>query len=118
MKRIKRIFYPIYFVVVFIVLMISFNIYDSLELFKEWGWFRYFSDLPYMVRDLMVFLCVLMMVELVLENIHLSSKKSKISDLEQEVLNLKAKLYDKKENESPVAVTESNEDDDYIAEDQ
>lgn len=95
MRKFKRIFYPIYLVVIVLVLVISFNIYEALELFKVWGWFKYFSDLPYMGRDLMIFLCVLMLVEIVAENFQIADLKSKKTSLEQQVTELKAKLYDK-----------------------
>lgn len=101
MKKFKRIFYPIYLVVIVLVLIISFNIYEALELFKVWGWFKYFSDLPYMGRDLMIFLCVLMIVEIVAENYQIQGQKGKIRSLEDKVMELKAKLYDKSEGEDP-----------------
>ena len=122
MKKFKRIFYPIYLVVITFVLIISFNIYDSLELFKQWGWFRYFSDLPFMVRDLLVFMCLLMVVELVSENVHLISSKGKIANLEKEIMHLKARLYDQKEHEREEIEEEDDEEDsdedeneDYLA---
>ena len=99
MKKFKRIFYPIYLIVIVLVLIVSFNIYESLELFKIWGWFKYFSDLPYMGRDLMIFLCALMLVELVAENIHIARLKARADEKDQKVIDLKAKLYDKAEGE-------------------
>lgn len=108
MKKFKRIFYPIYLIVIILVLIVSFNIYESLELFKIWGWFKYFSDLPYMGRDLLVFLCVLMMVELVAENVHIARLKARADERDQKITDLKAKLYDKAEGESG-AVEEDEE---------
>ncbi|MFT4736611.1 MAG: hypothetical protein ACI8QD_000010 [Cyclobacteriaceae bacterium] len=99
MKKFKQTFYPIYLIVIVLVLVIAFNIYEALELFKTWGWFRYFSDLPYMGRDLMVFLCLLMGVELIAENFHLANLRAKNGELEQKVIDLKAKLYDKSQGE-------------------
>lgn len=117
MKKFKQIFYPIYILAVIFVLLVSFNIYDSLELFKKWGWFRYFSDLPYMVRDLMVFLSLLMVVELVLENIQMIRLKGKISEMEDEITRLKARLFDKSEEQKLQEEPEEDEekdDDDYL----
>ncbi len=99
MKKFKTFFYPIYVIVIIMVLMISFNIYDSLELFKRWGWFKYFSDLPFMIRNLMVFLTFLMAIEIVIENISLLQTRSRNRSLEREVVDLKAKLYDKAQGE-------------------
>jgi cell division protein FtsL len=95
MKKFKQIFYPIYLVVILLVLIMTFNIYDALELFKVWGWFKYFSDLPYMARNLLVFLCLLMVVELIAENIHLVRSRSRVKELENTIKDLKVKLYDK-----------------------
>ncbi|MDH5610535.1 MAG: hypothetical protein OEY56_13740, partial [Cyclobacteriaceae bacterium] len=77
----KYVFYPIYVIVIFLVLLISFNIYDALDLFKQWGWFEYFSDLPYLGRDLLIFLCGLMIVELVIENVHIIKVKDRMEKL-------------------------------------
>jgi hypothetical protein len=101
MKKFKSIFYPIYLVVVVLVLTISFNIFESLELFKKWGLFKYFSDLPYMARDLLIFLSALMVIELIAENVHLFSIKGKIAKYEEEITNLKARLYDQKGGSEP-----------------
>ena len=99
MKKFKRIFYPIYLVIIALVLIISFNIYEALELFKIWAWFKYFSDLPYMGRDLMIFLCLLMIIELVAENIHIARMKARANENDQNIIDLKAKLYDKSEGQ-------------------
>ena len=113
MKKFKTFFYPIYILVIIMVLMISFNIYDSLELFKRWGWFKYFSDLPFMIRNLMVFLTFLMAVELVIENISLIKTYSRNKSLEREVTDLKAKLFDKgQEEEEEDDEDEGGEDED------
>lgn len=125
MKKFKTFFYPIYLVVIVLVLLISFNIYEALELFKTWGWFKYFSDLPYMGRNLMVFLTILMAIELVAENIHLMKWRGRISGLQKEVTELKAKLYDKSQQEAQLPafeeptevdepeVEEDDDDDDF-----
>lgn len=117
MKKFKSIFYPLYLVVVILVLTISFNIFESLELFKKWGLFKYFSDLPYMARDLLIFLTALMVIELIAENIHLRSIKGKISKYEEEIRTLKAKLYDQDDQERHSGLTDS-ELEDSIEEDE
>lgn len=67
MKKFKLIFYPIYVLTIIAVLLLSADIYTSLDLMQQWGWYRYFSDLPLMGRNLLVFLCVLMLTELVIQ---------------------------------------------------
>ena len=112
MKRFKTFFYPIYIVVIVLVLLIALNIYDALELFKRWGWFKYFSDLPFMARDLLVFLAALMSIELIIENISIFGSRGKHRSLEQEIIELKAKLYDKSQEEQEEDAGEENDDDD------
>jgi uncharacterized protein YqgQ len=110
MKKFKQIFYPTYLIVVVLVLIIAFNIYDALELFKQWGWFKYFSDLPYMGRDLMVFLCVLMLAEIVAENYHIATLKARRKEQDQLITELKAKLYDKAEDAASKPIEEEKID--------
>ena len=111
MRLFKTIFYPLYILVIIFVLMMAFNIYDTLELFKRWGWFKYFSDLPFMARNMMVFLTLLMAVEIVTENIALLKNSGKTKKLEREVTELKAKLYDKANWEDEEDEEEDDEDD-------
>jgi hypothetical protein len=119
MRKFKLFFYPIYLIVVGLVLAMSLNIFHTLELFKQWGLFKYFSDLPYMARDLLVFMCTLMLIEIVIENFQLFSLRNRVSKLENDVLNLKAKLYDKsveqiqnEESGEELEVVDEEEDDD------
>ena len=69
MRKFKSVFYPIYILTIVLVVIMSFNIYESLELLREWGWFKYFSDLPFIGRNLLLFLCGLMAIELAVENV-------------------------------------------------
>lgn len=58
---------------------------------------------------------ILFVTEIIIENIHLATKRSKIKSLEREIVDLKAKLYDKASNEAAPSlpaedpVQESNE---------
>ena len=67
MKKFKLIFYPIYLLTIVAVLVLSADTYTSLDVMQQWGWYRYFSDLPLMGRNLLIFLCALMVVELVIQ---------------------------------------------------
>ncbi len=98
MKKFKRIFYIICFlfflVVIFIVLFQKAILFDT-------------ESALYMGRiGLAIFLIKfggvglgLFVATIVIENLHISSLKSTISILEQEKIELKAKLYDKRESE-------------------
>lgn len=113
MRKFKSIFYPIYVVVIILVLLMAFNIYEALELFKRWGWYKYFSDLPFMGRNLLVFLCALMITEFIIENMTVFSRRARLKKLENEIIGLKAKLFDQDheaDSEEEDAEDESNED--------
>ena len=67
MKKVKLIFYPVYLLTIVAVLVLSIDIYSSLDLMQRWGWYRYFSDLPLMGRNLLIFLCIMMVAELAIQ---------------------------------------------------
>ena len=52
-----------------------------------------------MGRNLLVFLCFLMLTELVIENISICKTSVRVKKLESEIINLKAKLYDRLQDE-------------------
>lgn len=95
MKIFKFIFYPIYLAVIILVVLTAINLFEALELFKAWGWFNYFSDLPILGRKLLYGLCVLMVFELIIENLHLRKMKKASNKAQEEIHDLKEKLYDK-----------------------
>ncbi len=78
MKKFRAIFYPIYLLTIIAVIVLSININESLMLLKEMGWVRYFSDLPYYGRNLLLFLSGLMLVEFVVNNIQIIRLKKSI----------------------------------------
>ncbi len=68
MKKVKFVFYPIYLLSIAFVLAISFDITGTLEYMMKIGVFKYFSDLPFLGRNLLLFLSALMAVEFVINN--------------------------------------------------
>lgn len=50
---------------------------------------------------------ILFLTEIIVENIHLATKRKKIKTLEREIVDLKAKLYDKANDETPATPTEA-----------
>ena len=64
---------------------------------------------PYWVMFFALVLGVLMLIELITENVHLRNVKSGIEDLEEEIVRLKAKLFDQMEGQEE---EEDDEDDD------
>lgn len=99
MKRFKYIFYPIYLVITVATLWVAFDIFHALEIFQSWGWFKYFSELPGLGRNLLWTLCGLMIIEFVVENIQLRTNKKQLKAAKEEIKDLQDKLYDKAQEE-------------------
>ena len=100
MKKFKRIFYPIYLIMT--IWMIYFTIDSLMNMEQTLAWFNEkFSAQsgPFWVMLLYLVMSLLMLVELVVENIHIRQLKRDIPDLEEEIVRLKAKLFDQGESE-------------------
>jgi hypothetical protein len=100
MKKFKSIFYPIYLIMT--LWMIYFTLDSMMNIEDTMTWFNEkFSEQsgPFWVLMLYFVMSVLMLIELVAENIHLRELKSEIPDLQDEIVRLKAKLFDKGEGE-------------------
>ena len=98
MKKFKRIFYPIYLILT--VWMIYFSIDSMMNLEETRAWFdeKFSAEKgPFWVIFLYLFMSLLMLVEIVAENIQIRQLKNEIPDLEEEIIRLKAKLFDKGE---------------------
>lgn len=73
MKKLKYIFYPIYLLTILLLVVISADIEQSISFLQQVGVIRYFSDIPLLGRNLLIFLAVLMSIEFFLQS--LSSDK-------------------------------------------
>jgi len=99
MKKFKTIFYGIYILYFAFSSFIAFN-YEKIVLHWDWDWISTWTGLIRLVLQMGGVGTILFITEIVVENIHLVSKRSKIKALENEVTDLKAKLYDKS-NDQP-----------------
>ena len=68
---------------------------------------------PHWIAVLFLILSLLMLIEIIAENVHLHKTKETIPELEDEIVRLKAKLYDQAE-----LGDEDDEDDDEDDEDE
>lgn len=112
MKKFKRIFYPIYLITT--IWMIYFSIDSLMNLEETRAWYNEKFSIekgPFWVILLYLFMSLLMLVEIVAENIQIRQLKSEIPDLEEEIIRLKAKLFDKGEGGVTQEAT-SDEDED------
>ncbi|MEP2025596.1 MAG: hypothetical protein ABJH98_16390 [Reichenbachiella sp.] len=94
MKKFKTFFYGIYILYFAFSAFIAFN-YEKIVLHWDWDWISTWTGLIRLVLQMGGVGTILFITEIIVENIHLVSKRSKIKALENEVTDLKAKLYDK-----------------------
>ena len=110
MKKLKLYFYLIYLVFVLFSLFLALK-HEDLVLHWSWDPIVTWIGLIKFILKLGGFGLILLVFEIVIENIHLAMKNRKIHELEQEVLGLKAKLYDKGiETFKPIAPTPNNQE--------
>lgn len=113
MRKFKAFFYPIYLVIAFVVLYFSIDILANMDFYKEKVDFTMLRKLPEYLLYLLMIVSILMVTELVAENFHLLNLRRKVRHAEEEVLKLKAKLYDRTEQASDEdEEPEENEDQD------
>lgn len=94
MKKFKTFFYGIYILYFAFSAFIALN-YEKIVLHWDWDWISTWTGLIRLVLQMGGVGTILFITEIIVENIHLASKRSKIKTLEKEVIDLKAKLYDK-----------------------
>jgi len=100
MKKFKLFFYPIYLIFALGMIYLSFDSLLNMEQTLAWFYEKFsLENQPYWIMVLFLFLAVLMIVEMIAENIQINRIKEEIPDLEDEIIRLKAKLYDQSEGE-------------------
>lgn len=112
MKKFKLIFYPIYLIFALGIMYLSFDSFFNME--KMLIWFDeliFLAYQPYWVMALFFFLAILMITEMIAENIQISRLKEETPDLEEEIVRLKAKLYDQFEDEDEEGGDEGEDED-------
>lgn len=107
MKKFKTIFYGIYILYFLISAFIAFY-YEKIVLHWDWDWISTWTGLIRLVLQMGAVGSILFITEIIIENIHLITKRSKIKSLEREIVDLKAKLYDKAGGEAPSTHTENS----------
>lgn len=99
MKTFKLIFYPIYVLITLVVIWISIDMYHALEIFQSLGWFKYFSEIPGLGRNLLYVLSALLVIEIIVENLHLKARNKQLRASQHEIKDLQNKLYEKAQEE-------------------
>ena len=117
MKKFKIFFYPIYLLIAIVTLYYSIDIIThQQEYMEKVSDFATLRKLPEYMLMVIILCSLLMMVEIIVENIHLFRWKRKAESMKEEVLKLKAKLYD--EGQSTVPKLEENLEEDEEEEDE
>jgi len=100
MKKFKLFFYPIYLIFALGMIYFSFDSLLNMESTLTWLNEKFKPEnQPYWVMVLLLVLAILMIVEIIVENMQIHRIKEEIPNLEDEIVRLKAKLYDQSEGE-------------------
>ncbi len=108
MKKFKKIFYPIYLIATLAVGYLALTGLADPTAKAEWFAANFAPARQATWLLLVLFMLVaLMLAEIVIENIQIRRLKNQVSDHEEAILRLKAKLFDQGEDEP------SDEEDEY-----
>lgn len=110
MKKFKVFFYPFYLIIAFLVLYYSIDILANMDAYKEKVDFSTLRKLPEYLLYLLLIVSVLMITEIISENVHILNLKKKVKKAEEEVLKLKARIYDRSVEEDDLEDTDSDEE--------
>ncbi|WP_420317079.1 hypothetical protein [Ekhidna sp.] len=109
MKRFKLIFHGIYILIFLVILYFSVDILMNTEQYLSKIKLSSYIKFPKYVMSLFLFVSILMAVEYIMQQMRIHKLKNDIGELEDEVVGLKAKLYDKSQE---VPAIEDNSFDD------
>jgi len=121
MKKFKLFFYPIFLITAVVVMYFSLDIIINMDDYLDKMDFATLRKLPNYALAGFLFISVLMLVEFGIENFQIITLRRKAKEANKEVLSLKAKLYDQKDQdiETPTLdlpesfdLPEEDEDDD------
>lgn len=100
MKKFKLIFYPIYIIVIGIVFYYSIDMFNHMDEYLS-RLFKSISQVPKYTLSIFITLVSLMIIEIIIENIQIFSLRKRAIKAENEVMLLKAKLYDQSQEITP-----------------
>ncbi|WP_370088670.1 hypothetical protein [Ekhidna sp.] len=115
MQRFKLIFHIVYVVIALVIMYFSVDILMNTEEYLSKVKLSSYIKFPRYVMGLFFFLSILMITEYVMQQLKIRSIKGGIEDLEDEIKDLKAKLYDKSQSEEDFSfddVDKGDEDED------
>lgn len=95
MKRFKLIFHGIYILITLALIYFSMDILMNTEAYLSKIKLSSYIKFPKYVMSLFLFISILMAVEYVMQQLRIHQIKQGIDELKEEIVELKAKLYDK-----------------------
>lgn len=113
MKRFKLIFQVLYVAVALGILYFSIDILMNTEQYLARIKLSSYVKFPKYIMSIFLIVSVFMLINFILEKLHIYRIKDGIKDLKEEIVHLKAKLYDKHNTN---VLKEKNEADDDGAE--
>jgi len=113
MSKFKRVFYPIYLIFALGFLYLSFDSLLNME--RMLAWFHQQFSLesqPFIIMTFLLLLVLMMLIEIIVENIHIHRLKNRLPDLEDQITKLKARLYDQEDQDDGEEDDDDENDDD------
>lgn len=111
MRKFKLFFYPVYLIIALLVLYYSIDILANMDVYKEKVDFTMLRKLPQYLLYLLLIVSILMIAEFITENFHLLNMRRKVRQSERNVLELKARLYDRGQPITPDPAEEDEDED-------
>jgi len=105
MNRFKLIFHITYLLITLVVMYFSIDILINTEAYLSKVKLSAYIKFPKYIMGVFLFISVLMLTEYIMQQLRIRNIKSGIQSLENEVKELKAKLYDRDQK----SITESSE---------
>ena len=103
MKRFKLIFHAIYIMIFLVILYFSVDILMNTEQYLSKIKLSSYIKFPKYVMGIFLFVSILMAIEYIMQQMRIHKLKNDIGNLESEVTELKAKLYDKSQEATAIA---------------
>ena len=110
MKRFKLIFHIVYILITVVVMYFSIDILMNTEEYLSRVKLSAYIKFPKYVMGIFLFISILMITEYIMQQLRIRNVKEGIGDLENEVKELKAKLYDKGQATLPEEIDLQEED--------
>lgn len=109
MQRFKLIFHIIYVVIALVIMYFSVDILLNTEQYLSKIKLSSYIKFPRYVMGLFLFISILMVIEFAMQQLKIRSIKGGIDDLKDEIVDLKAKLYDKSQEVEEPAFEEDSD---------